>query len=63
MDDVEMWTEKTGGRGAPKTMYRLIEAGEEPEQEEAKVIDIDLLRGKAKPAQPPVVSNIFEGLI
>jgi hypothetical protein len=63
MDDVEMWTEKTGGRGAPKIMYRLIEAGEEPEQEEAKVIDIDLLRGKAKPAQPPVVSNIFEGLI
>jgi hypothetical protein len=63
MDDVEMWTEKTGGRGAPKMMYRLIETGEEPEQAEAKVIDIDLLRGKAKPAQPPVVSNIFEGLI
>lgn len=63
MDDVEMWSEKTGGRGAPKTMYRLIEKGEEPAQAEAKVIGIDALKGKTKHAQPPVVSNIFEGLI
>ncbi|MFI8815711.1 MULTISPECIES: DUF3987 domain-containing protein [unclassified Streptomyces] len=65
MDDVKSWTEKTGGRGAPSIMYELIEDTDEgPKHEEAKVIDIDHLRGKPKPAQnPPAVSNIFEGLI
>ncbi|MEV5677446.1 DUF3987 domain-containing protein [Streptomyces sp. NPDC052179] len=65
MDDVRSWTEKRTGRGAPSIMYELIEdKGDEPMHEEAKVIDIDHLRGKAKPTQsPPVVTNIFEGLI
>jgi hypothetical protein len=63
MDDVEMWTEKSTGRGAPKMMYRLIEGqDEEPKQPEAKVIDIDHLRGKTKPTQNAPV-NVFEGLI
>ncbi|MFJ9234395.1 DUF3987 domain-containing protein [Streptomyces anulatus] len=65
MDDVRTWTERAKGRGAPSIMYELIEdKGDEPMHEEAKVIDIDHLRGKAKPTQsPPVVTNIFEGLI
>lgn len=64
MDDVQTWTEKpSSGRGAPSIMYQLLDV-EETEEPKAQVIDLDQLRGKTKPAQnPPVISNIFEGLI
>ncbi|MFE5542757.1 DUF3987 domain-containing protein [Streptomyces sp. NPDC056534] len=63
MDDVEMWSEKGGGRGAPKIMYRLIEEGQEPVQPKAKVIDF-ASHSKSQPVQtPPVITNPFEGLI
>lgn len=67
MDDVEVRTEKTGGRGAPKTIYRLLDAEELEavrEKEERKIVDLGAMRAKTKPAQnSPISSNPFEDLI
>ncbi len=63
MDDVVVVTEKTGARGAPRTMYRLVEVEEQGvKPKEAKVILFEE-RVKAKPAPAPVPTNVFAGLI
>ncbi|MFK0231202.1 DUF3987 domain-containing protein [Streptomyces sp. NPDC090303] len=67
MDDVEMWSDRSGGRGAPKIMYRLIEESESPKpkqvQKEAKVYEL-ASRSKAQPvAVSAAPTNMFEGLI
>ncbi|WP_326827438.1 DUF3987 domain-containing protein [Streptomyces sp. NBC_01751] len=63
MDDVEMITEKSKGRGAPKTIYRLLGhedqgQGEKKPDPEFKVIE---LKPKAKLVQ--VNANPFVGLL
>ncbi|MFF8629698.1 DUF3987 domain-containing protein [Streptomyces werraensis] len=67
MDDVEVRKEKSEGRGAPKIVYRLLDADElekRQKAEERKVVDLGALRAKTKPAQnPPVSANPFLGLL
>ncbi|MFF4245214.1 DUF3987 domain-containing protein [Streptomyces sp. NPDC001822] len=66
MDDVEMWTERTGSRGAPSIMFRLVEEVQapEPKRPDAQVIDMqELLKSKNKPVDPPALGNFFSGLI
>lgn len=67
MDDVEVIEVKTGKRGAPSKVYRLLsdEELEKAKAEERKVIDLGAKRAKTVPAQnPPVISdNPFMGLL
>ncbi|MEU6765917.1 DUF3987 domain-containing protein [Streptomyces sp. NPDC046853] len=59
MDDVEVITERTGGRGAPRIVYRLTE-GQDEKPKQAKVIS---MRPKPKTPKSPVITNVFESLI
>lgn len=66
MDDVEVTQEKTGGRGAPKTIYRLISnedqgQGEKPGKPHLKVVMGEGVKKKPEPA--PVNANPFVGLL
>jgi hypothetical protein len=63
MDDVEMVKEKSGGRGAPKTIYRLTSEQDQGQDEQKhakptlKVLNGDRLRQAAKPKRQPVAVN------
>jgi hypothetical protein len=68
MDDVEVIQEKTGKRGAPRQIYRLIDAedqdqDQEQEQEHEKptlrVVSFEAAKPKPKQAPAPVSSNPF----
>jgi hypothetical protein len=69
MDDVEMVKEKSGGRGAPKTIYRLIghqdqDQGEEKaEKPKFTVISGEGLRAKPRPEPVAVNANPFVNLL
>lgn len=66
MDNVEMTEVRTGKRGAPSIIYRLLddEEVERLKEEENKVIDLGALRAKTKPAQnAPINANPFMGLL
>jgi hypothetical protein len=67
MEDVEMVKEKSGGRGAPKTIYRLIghqDQGEEkPEKPKFTVISGEGLRAKPRPEPVAVNANPFVNLL
>lgn len=65
MDDVEVVTEKSPGRGAPKTIYRLIdpEDQEKPAKPKFKVISGDGMNEKPKPEPAPANVNPFVGLL
>jgi hypothetical protein len=66
MDDVEMVKEKSQGRGAPKTIYRLT-SGQDQDQDQKpvkptlKVVNGERLRQAAKPKPQPaaVFANPF----
>ncbi|MER6382108.1 DUF3987 domain-containing protein [Streptomyces sp. NPDC001118] len=65
MDDVEVVQEKTGKRGAPRTVYRLVSVenqGERPEKPELKVISIEALRSQPEPV-PVTNTNPFMALL
>ncbi|MET7984575.1 DUF3987 domain-containing protein [Streptomyces sp. NPDC005281] len=64
MDDVEVIQEKTGKRGAPRQMYRLIDAEDRDQDQEyekptLKVISFEAAKPKPKQAPAPVSSNPF----
>jgi hypothetical protein len=69
MDDVEMVKERSGGRGAPKTIYRLVgnedqDQGEEkPEKPKFTVISGEGLRAKPRPEPVAVNANPFVNLL
>lgn len=64
MDDVEMVTEKTGGRGAPRIIYRLVdvEDQEKPGKPRLKVVVGEGVKER-KPEPAPVNTNPFANLI
>ncbi|MEU8948795.1 DUF3987 domain-containing protein [Streptomyces sp. NPDC048489] len=56
MDDVEMYRSHSGGRGAPRMMYRLIEKADESGREEPEEIQAPEPEPEPVPEPAPVVA-------
>lgn len=64
MDDVEMTVEKTGKRGAPSLVFRLIDPPNKPNKPRLTVITGDAESEEQPPAPPRAVnSNPFDDLL